>query len=125
MLPDGEYRFRLVASDRPTGSSDGPLSAERVSEPVINDHSPPSVEVTSRRGGRVEVRLVDAWSPLRRLEKAVDAGEWLPLEPADGLLDGRRETVAIELPDGASSVLLRVMDAAFNSVTVDLLEEAE
>ena len=81
--------------------------------------------MTSRRGGRVEVRLVDEWSPLRRLEKAVDAGEWLPLEPADGLLDGRRETVAIELPDGASSVLLRVMDAAFNSVTVDLLEEAE
>ena len=125
MLPDGEYRFRLRASDGPAEAEDAPLTAERISEPVINDHTPPVLEVLGRRGSRLTARVTDAWSPLRRLEIAVDAGIWRSIGPTDGLVDGRREEVAVELPAGAASVLLRVMDSAFNTVTFDLLEVAE
>lgn len=125
VLPDGEYRFRLRASDRPEGADEPALSAERVSEPVINDHTPPVLEVLSRRGNRIEVRLTDAWSPLRQIELAIDAESWRAVGPADGLVDSRGEKLALELPDGAASALLRVMDSAFNTVTFDLLEVSE
>jgi hypothetical protein len=39
----------------------------------------------------------------------------------DGLLDGRRETLWIEVPDGARLALLRVSDAAHNVIAFDLL----
>ncbi len=51
---------------------------------------------------------------------SVDAGEWRPAPAADGLLDGRRETLELEVPEGARLVLLRVTDAAFNVTTFDL-----
>lgn len=124
-LPDGEYRFRLRASDRPEDATDRPLVAERVSEPVINDHSPPVLEVLGRRGTTVEARLTDAWSPLRRLELSIDAASWRGVAPVDGLVDGRTEVLSLELPAGAASALLRVMDSAFNTVTFDLLEVSE
>lgn len=124
-LPDGEYRFRLRATDRPVGASDPPLVVERVSEPVINDHSSPALEVLRRRGTTVDVRLTDAWSPLRRIELSIDAGSWRAVSPVDGLVDGRSESLSLELPAGAASALLRVMDSAFNTVTFDLLEVSE
>ena len=40
-LPDGVYRFRLRASDKPSNDPDTALVAERVSEPVVIDHTPP------------------------------------------------------------------------------------
>ncbi len=125
VLPDGEYRFRLRASDGPATAEPSPLVAERVSEPVINDHTPPALAIKRRRGSRVEATVTDAWSPLRRLELSVDAGPWRAVGPVDGLVDARRETLALDLPAAATSVLLRVMDSAFNTATFDLLEEGK
>ena len=57
---------------------------------------------------------------MRRAAVSVDAGEWRPVRAADGLLDGRRETLRVEVPEGTRLLLLRVLDAAFNVVTFDL-----
>jgi len=119
-LPDGVYRFRLEATDAPDNQDGAAFAAERVSEPVVVDNSPPALASVARRGGKLVVTVADAWNPLRRAEVSIDAGEWQPAEPADGLLDGRREELAIEAPAGARLVLLRVEDAAFNLATFDL-----
>ena len=55
---------------------------------------------------------------------SVDAQEWKPVEAADGLLDGRTETLVID-PAGETKksgglLLLRVTDAAFNVITFNL-----
>ena len=57
-----------------------------------------------------------------RAAYSVDAREWLPAKVKDGLLDGRKETLEIELPPkrAAQILLLRVRDAAFNVITFDL-----
>jgi hypothetical protein len=52
---------------------------------------------------------------------SVDAQEWKPVEAADGLLDGRTETLLLAPEkDGGSLLLLRVTDAAYNVITFDL-----
>ena len=64
--------------------------------------------------------MEDAWNPLRTVEVSVDAGEWHDAPAADGLLDARRETLEVAVPEGAKLLLLRATDAAFNVITYDL-----
>jgi hypothetical protein len=125
VLPDGVYRFRLEASDRPANTAGGALVVERLTEPVVVDHAPPALVAVERAGaGRLRVRVEDAWSPLTEAELSADAGDWRPLLPEDGLLDGRGESFLVEVPDGARLLLLRLGDAAYNGVTYDLLAHA-
>ncbi|HKV10644.1 MAG TPA: hypothetical protein VJ725_21060, partial [Thermoanaerobaculia bacterium] len=132
-LPDGVYRFRLTASDRPSNEPGSELAAERVSDPVVIDHAPPALaktEVEKAAGGtnghsgrtlRVTVR--DDASPLSEAVYSVNAAEWKPVVPADGLIDGRTETLLIEAGEPGSLVLLRVTDAAHNVITFNLTQD--
>lgn len=123
-LPDGVYRFRLVASDEAANAPGEGLVEEQISEPVVIDHSPPTLVEASRRGGVVRVVIEDGDNPLRSAELSVDAGEWRPATAEDGLLDARREVLDLSLPEGSGErlhlLLLRVTDAAYNVVTFDL-----
>ena len=49
--------------------------------------------------------------------------EWKPVRAADGLLDGRTETLLIPAGKPGDLVLLRVTDAAHNVVTFNLGQE--
>jgi hypothetical protein len=128
-LPDGVYRFRLTVSDRPSNEPEASLVSERVSDPVVIDHTAPElVESEAARaqgtnGGRtLRVTVRDASSPLREAVYSVNAGEWKPVRPADGLIDGRTETLLLEPGEPGSLVLLRVTDAAHNVTTFDLTQ---
>lgn len=122
VLPDGVYRFRLTVSDEPGNTPPTARSAERISEPVVIDHTPPMVlEVDAREGG-VLVVLHDDLSPVRAAEVSIDGRDWVAVPAADGLLDGQRETLRVDIPEGARLVLLRTLDAAFNTRTYDLQE---
>lgn len=120
VLPDGLYRFRLTASDAEENAPGEGLAGDELSEPVVVDHTPPRLVEAERSGGTLRVVLEDEWNPLRTAEVSVDAEEFEPAPAADGLLDGRREALELAVPEGARLVLLRVTDAAFNTVTFDL-----
>jgi hypothetical protein len=124
-LPDGIYRFRLRASDLPSNDPDTARVAERVSEPVVIDHTPPElVKVEKERDGKLlRVTVRDAQSPLREAVSSVNAQEWKPVRTADGLLDGRTETLLIEPVKPGDLLLLRVTDAAHNVITFNLTQE--
>jgi hypothetical protein len=121
-LPDGVYRFRLLASDRPSNDPDSVQVAERVSDPVVVDHTPPElVKVEKDRDGEhLRVTVRDAASPLREAVLSVNAQDWKPVPAADGLLDGRTETLLIESGKPGDLRLLRVTDAAHNVITFSL-----
>jgi len=124
-LPDGDYRFRLTASDAPDNPAGEALEAQRESAPVTVDHTPPELRRVERKGGKLEVAVYDALSPLRQAEISVDGAPWRPARPADGLLDGRSEVLMLEdVPKSARLVLLRVIDASFNVRTFDLGAES-
>lgn len=123
-LPDGVYRFRLTASDAQANEPAEAQTAERVSDPVVIDHTPPALAGSERQGGVLRVQVRDAGNPIRQAEVSVNAGEWKPVPAADGLLDGRVETLLVPLAGPGDYVLLRVMDAAWNVTAFDLSREA-
>ncbi len=119
-LPDGVYRFRVTASDDRDNPEGLELTADEVTEAVVIDHGSPRLGRITRDGDRLRVEVSDASSPLRQAEYAIDAEGWQPAEAADGLLDSRSETLSLPAPGDGSLLLLRLVDAAFNSVTFDL-----
>jgi hypothetical protein len=118
VLADGVYRFRLSIDDGADNPGEA-VTVERVSPPVVVDHSPPAVVTTHTRENILEVTVEDALGPLREASVSWDGAEWEPAVPADGLLDGRREILRLPLRP-AGLLLLRLMDASFNVRTVDL-----
>lgn len=122
-LPDGVYRFRLRTSDRPANEPDSALAEERVSDPVVIDHTTPVLVKVDRSGGKLRATVRDSANPLREAMFSVDAEEWQPVHSADGLIDGQTETLVVE-PSGKAGglLLLRIMDAAYNVVTFNLSE---
>jgi hypothetical protein len=114
-LPDGDYVFRLVASDA-EANPDDPKSSSRDTSPVRIDNLPPQIRKVSGSATGLRIEAADAGSPILEAEYSVDAKEWIRLEPEDGLSDSPTETYAIRLegaPRGAY-VLVRVTDAARN-----------
>jgi hypothetical protein len=121
-LADGKYFFRVVASDREANPPGLAREAELVSSPVLIDNTPPVVTAGAPRktasGVEVEFEAVDATSPLRRCEYSVDAGIWIPLEAADGVIDSPREKFVVRLDHLSAEehvLMLRAVDSANNA----------
>jgi hypothetical protein len=122
VLADGKYLFRVTASDREANPPGSAREAELISAPVLIDNTPPAIAVSAprRTGASVEIEFeaVDAASPLRRCEYSVDAGNWTPLESADGVIDSPRERFVLRLENvgpGEHLVVLRAVDSGNNA----------
>jgi sugar lactone lactonase YvrE len=114
-LPDGDYVFRLTASDADANPED-PKSASRDSALVRVDNTPPVIRKLSSSSGVLEFEATDALSPILEAEYSVDAKEWIRIEPRDGMSDSTREAYVIRL-DAAQRggfLIIRVTDAARN-----------
>jgi hypothetical protein len=122
VLADGKYYFRVVASDRETNPPATARDAELVSAPVMIDNTPPMVtmEAVTRSGAsaHVEWTAADGTSPLRRCEYSLDAGNWVPVQAADGVIDSLREQFVLDLtnlPPGEHLLVVRAADSANNT----------
>lgn len=118
-LADGIYRFRVEVSDETANPPDTARRAEKVSEPILVDHTPPTVSVQSL-DGRASVRFEasDASSAIQQAEYSVDAGRWVPVFADDGITDSITETFTIKLGDldeGEHLVTIRARDRAGNA----------
>ncbi|HYY68574.1 MAG TPA: hypothetical protein VE734_02495 [Terriglobales bacterium] len=103
LFPDGGYSLKLVASDAPSHSPDEALSGEKESSRFEVDNTPPRIEnlnATLEGGGQMHVtfRAADNFSPIKRAEYSVDAGEWHFLEPVGLLSDNRVENYDFSVP---------------------------
>lgn len=120
-LPDGEYVFRLTASDAEANPGDEKTSS-RDSSPVSIDNTAPVIRRTDSGKGKLHFEVVDAASPLTQVEYSVNAREWVLVEPEDGLSDSRKETyaIAVKLEDRGAYLLVRATDAAHNVAAASL-----
>jgi sugar lactone lactonase YvrE len=114
-LPDGEYVFQLTASDAESNPEEGKTSS-RDSSAVLVDNTPPVVRRLPGGPDVFEFEARDNASPIFEAEYSVDAGEWVRLEPKDGLSDSALETYRIKLDPKwkGGFLLVRVTDAARN-----------
>jgi hypothetical protein len=114
-LPDGDYVFRLTASDAETNPEEK-KTATRESGTVRIDNTPPVIRKIGGGSGTFEFEAADAASPILEAEYSIDAKEWIRIEPKDGLSDSLTEVYAIPLDQKAHGgfLLIRVTDAAHN-----------
>ncbi len=123
LLPDGGYTVKVVASDAPSHSPGEALTASKESRRFEVDTTPPHIEDLAAKleGGQIHVtfRAVDGFSPIRRAEYSVDAGDWKYVEPTGQLADAKTESYDFKatpeaLRDGEVSsehvVVIRVFD---------------
>ena len=107
LLPDGGYTIKVVASDAPSHSPGEALTAERESARFEVDTTPPQIEslVASPEGAHLHVtfRAVDSFSPIKRAEYSVDAGEWQYVEPVGQISDSKTENYDFRVPAPAET----------------------
>jgi len=121
VLADGKYLFRVMASDKLSNPAGSARQSELTSPPVMFDNTPPVVKATGRRDGaglEVTAEATDTASSLRRAEYSLDAAAWVPLESADGIVDGQQERFVLRLPTVTPMehvIVVRVFDASNNS----------
>jgi hypothetical protein len=115
-LPDGDYVFRLSASDAES-NPDEAKTVERETSPTRIDNTPPAIRRLAGSPGSFEFEAVDAASPIQEVEYSIDAKEWVRLEPRDGLSDSPKESYLIHLDPKLHGVflLIRATDAARNT----------
>src|SRR3954470_1286404 len=145
LLPDAGYVIKVIASDAPAHSPEESLTSERESVRFEVDNTPPAIadlnavlesepvgndtgkKNVRRKDGaanvlaagpeiHVTMRAADSYSPLKRAEYSLDAGEWQFVEPVGLLSDSKAENYdfVIPLPAGAPNaehvVIVRVYD---------------
>lgn len=102
LLPDGGYTVKVVATDAPSNVPHEALTASRESARFELDTTPPRIEDLAARvdGGRLQIHFTatDSFSPIRRAEFSVDAGEWQFTEPVGLLADSLLERYRISIP---------------------------
>ncbi len=95
LLPDDGYTFKVVASDAPSHSPGDSLSVEKESLRVEIDTTPPDIQglTASETSGELHITFsaVDKFSPIKRAEYSLDAGDWQFVEPSGKLSDAKTE----------------------------------
>jgi hypothetical protein len=125
LLPDGGYTIKVVASDAPSHSPSEALSSEKESPRFEVDTTPPRIENLNAAVDGSQIRVsfgaVDSYSPIKRAEYSVDAGDWQFVEPLGQLSDSRSETYDFKLnvPSDEAKTAARVVAAAGNGADGD------
>jgi len=123
-LPEGLYLTRLVVAEQAPRPEGQRLSYTFETDNLIVDHTAPVITATDlkRRNGSLVITVSgrDALSLLEGAEFVLNNGTRdVVLHPVDGVLDGREESFAFEVPDakaaGASSIEVILYDQAGNA----------
>ena len=101
LLPDGGYTIRVVASDAPSHAPGDALSTDKQSSRFEVDTTPPIIQnmAATVEGDRVRLsfRAIDTFSPIKRAEYSLDAGDWQVIEPTDQISDNLVENYDLQI----------------------------
>lgn len=137
-VPDGLYEVRVTVSDERSNPPEQTLTHELISAPFLVDNKRPELrdvrfaagpggaqaQALSQSAGTLSGSAADGTSAIAELGFSIDGGDFFPIGPRDGVLDGTSEDFQVRLPaltPGAHVVLVRAVDAADNVATVQLV----
>ena len=119
---DGEYRVKVIATDRPGNRPGLAMTDSLESQPFTIDNTPPkvvSLKASSKKQKIIVSAVVsDEHSRLGRAQVSLDGGPWLLLPAVDGFLDQKTEklSVTLDAKKGNHSVAIQIYDQAYNTV---------
>jgi hypothetical protein len=134
----GEYRVKVVASDRKDNPPGMELTTERLSSPFRIDNAAPRLEglraaarSTRMAGAKPSILVtgvaIDADTRISTIEYSLDGGAWKQVFPKDGIYDQREESFEFSIPDverGERRVTVRASDLDRNVVVGKVLTVA-
>ena len=120
-LADGDYTFKVVASDSPENPEDVALKSERATDTIAIDNTPPAIRAgaPSTSGNLIEV-MFDATETTSRIVKgeySIDGGLWKLVFPVDGIADSTKESFKVKVTfdkPGEHVIAFRCADASSN-----------
>ena len=127
-LADGQYVFRVVASDDLDNPALMALSADRISEPIDIDNTPPvlhsagQVQVTGDRV-RAVFDVADTTGRIKRADVSIDGSPWREVFPDDGIADSGKERYSLDLTiagPGEHTISLRAFDNSNNGGNISV-----
>jgi hypothetical protein len=142
LFPDGGYTVKVAASDAPSHSPNDALRDEKESAHFEIDTTPPVISglAATVQGGnalRISFQASDSFSPIRRAEYSIDAGDWKFVEPVGLLSDAKAESYDFSVPLAAAAgaqpaphdpgehvVVVRVYDRYSNLATAKTVVHA-
>ena len=121
---NGDYRVKVIASDKRDNPPGMSLEAERISMPFHIDNVPPRMESlkasarsTKAAGAKPSIIVsgvaIDADTRIASIEYALDGKEWKQVFPKDGIYDQKEESFEFVIPDverGERVVTVRASD---------------
>jgi hypothetical protein len=115
LLPDGGYTLRVVASDSPSHSAGEVLTDSKQSPRFEVDTTPPRIESLNAKfaNGFIHVTRTanDTFSPIKRAEYSLDAGDWQFVEPVGQISDSLIENYDMNIPVAPLSQSITDKDA--------------
>ena len=126
LLPDGRYVVRVDRRGQPRQSGrDRP--AGRARERAADNRQHAAHRAGQRQAGSgaasssLAFEVTDAASTLDRVDVLLGNGQWRPVFPVDGALDGLRERFSVPLATlGDGPVVLRATDSLGNLATLEV-----
>lgn len=112
--PDGQYYFKVVASDAPDNTPSTALTDELISRIVTIDNTPPAITILATGNGKARFRVTDSTSLLTSVTTSKNGREFEHIQPVDGILDARSEEFEVPLPAG-ETLFIRAEDEFGNA----------
>jgi hypothetical protein len=130
-LPDGTYRLKVVADDKPSNPYDKFLIGERISDSFVVANASPQVDIVENkldgRKGMVLFRASVSVGSIATAEYSIDGGPWYLVFPSDGIADSSQEEYRFltpELSPGEHLVGIRASDRNGSTGTAKLILKA-
>jgi hypothetical protein len=128
VLPDGQYRVRVVVDDGLSNPNDAVLKDERTSEPFVVDNTPPEIRSVQAVQEGADVRLafsvLDKLSRIVKAEYSIDARDFQAVAPVDGISDVGAEqysTIIHGIDPGEHTLIVRGVDEQNNASTAAIV----
>ena len=132
-VADGRYQVKVVASDAAANPVGEGKTANRVSDTVLVDNTPPTIgDIKTTINGTsatVNLRAVDRTGTIAAVDYAVDSSQdWQAATPSDTMFDSPESAAtltAAKLSPGAHEIAIRVTDNRGNQAFANVFVTIE
>jgi hypothetical protein len=116
-LPDGRYRLRLTAIDKPSNPEGSAQESTEELPVFLIDNTPPVIKLSLRGTGKLAASVSDG-SAIQAVQASVDGKPWQALSPAKGAPGERSAEFLVDFPAaGDHWIAVQAADPSRNEAT--------
>lgn len=122
LMPDGMYRFKIIAHDKASNPIPNAKKTEKLSDWfIIDNNGPDLVGVRVKKGSgdslQISFALQDDWSSIQEVQISMDMQSWIAILPVDRVADTQHEDFLYKIPAQPTipaSIVVKAKDASEN-----------